>query len=243
MYIKGRWDPYLRELYKNTKLSVIVPVFNEIHTIETFLREVLEVPIPKEILIIDDGSTDGTREYLRKLENADCRVFFHKKNRGKGAAVQTGLQHYSGDIVLIQDADLEYPPYQYFFLLEPIVRGNADVVFGTRFIGVHRVFMFWHYAANKALTIMTNILFNTMLSDMETGFKVFHRRALEGISIKSSRFNFEPEITAKIFKKKSLRVVEMPIAYFGRSYKEGKKIGWRDAVEAIWTLIKYRLID
>ena len=243
MFIKGNWDPYLVELYKSSKISVIVPVFNEIATIDTILKEILEVPIPKEVIIVDDKSTDGTREYLEKLNHNDCKVFYHEKNLGKGAAIQTGLSNYTGDIIIIQDADLEYPPYQYFFLIEPIVRGNADVVYGTRFIGTHRVFLFWHYMANKILTFLTNILYNTMLTDMETCFKVFHRRALEGIEIKSKRFNIEPEITAKIFKKKNLRVVEMPIAYFGRTYDEGKKIGWKDAVEAIWALFKYRFTD
>jgi glycosyltransferase involved in cell wall biosynthesis len=170
-------------------------------------------------------------------------VFYHPKNLGKGAAVRTGLENFTGDIVIIQDADLEYPPHQYPEMIQPIASGRADVVFGTRFIGIHRVFMFWHFAANKFLTFLTNLLYNTMLTDMETGYKVMHRRALENIKIRSNRFNFEPEITAKLFKNKKLRIVEMPITYFGRTYKEGKKIGWKDGLSAVWTLIKYRFMD
>ena len=228
---------------KDYKLSVIVPVYNEIVTIEAILNEIIAVPITKEIIVVDDGSDDGTREFLHQFEHPDCRIIFHEKNRGKGAAVRTGLEKYTGDIVIIQDADLEYPPDQYGELLEPILKGKADVVYGTRFIGVHRVFMFWHFVANKFLTFITNLLYNTMLTDMETCYKVFHRRALEGIKIRSNRFNFEPEITAKLFKKKGLRIVEIPITYYGRTYKEGKKIGWKDGVAAIWTLIKYRFVD
>lgn len=225
------------------KLSIIVPVYNEIATIETILEEILAVPVRKEILIVDDCSTDGTREFLHRFERPECRKFFHDKNRGKGAAVRTGLENFTGDIVAIQDADLEYPPDQLTELIKPITAGRADVVYGTRFIGVHRVFMFWHYVANRALTLMTNILYNTMLTDMETCYKVFHRRALEGITIRSNRFNFEPEITAKLFKRRDLRIVEMPINYFGRTYEEGKKIGWKDGIEALWALIKYRFVD
>jgi glycosyltransferase involved in cell wall biosynthesis len=231
------------EHFKGIKLSVVVPVYNEIATIEIILKEILSVPIPKEVLIIDDGSTDGTREFVSRLNHPDCRVFFHEKNQGKGSAVRTGFSQVSGDIIVIQDADLEYPPYQYVSLITPIVEGKADVVYGTRFIGVHRVFMFWHYMANKTLTFLTNLLYNTMLTDMETCYKVFHRRALEGINIRSNRFNFEPEITAKIFKKKYLRIVEIPIEYYGRNYSEGKKIGWKDGFSALWTLLKYRFID
>lgn len=229
--------------FKEVKLSVIVPVYDEIGTIETILKEILAVPIPKEVIIVDDGSSDGTCEYLRDFRHPDCRIFYHEKNRGKGAAIRTGLEVFTGDIVVIQDADLEYPPNQYVMLIKPIVEGKADVVYGTRFVGVHRVFMFWHYAANKLLTFLTNLLYNTMLSDMETCFKVMRREALEGIQIRSNRFNFEPEITAKLFKKKNLRIVEMPIEYFGRTYDEGKKIGWKDGVSAVWALLKYRFVD
>jgi glycosyltransferase involved in cell wall biosynthesis len=230
-------------LNEDYKISVIVPVYNEIDTIEAIIKEILAVPISKEVLVVDDGSTDGTREFLSQFQHPDCKVFLHPKNLGKGAAVRTALQNFRGDIVIIQDADLEYPPEQYPELIKPIISGRADVVYGTRFIGVHRVFMFWHYVANRFLTFLTNILYNSMLTDMETCYKVFHRRALEGIKIRSQRFNFEPEITAKFFKKKHLRVVEIPITYYGRTYQEGKKIGWKDAIIAVWTLIKYRFVD
>jgi glycosyltransferase involved in cell wall biosynthesis len=243
MAISDFVTPPSLERYQNIKLSVVVPVYNEIATIEIILKEILSVPIPKEVIIVDDGSSDGTREVLKNLKRTDCKVFFHEKNQGKGAAVRTGLSHIDGDIIIIQDADLEYPPHQYLFLLAPIVEGKADVVYGTRFVGVHRVFMFWHYMANKALTFLTNLLYNTMLTDMETGYKVFRRRALEGITIRSDHFNFEPEITAKIFKKKNLRIVEVPIEYYGRNYSEGKKIGWKDGFSALWTLLKYRFTD
>ena len=243
MALNSKFDYSLYEPLKNFKISVIVPVYNEIATIERILREIIAVPVPKEIIIVDDGSTDGTREFLKNYSHSDCRAIFHEKNQGKGAAIRTGQANITGDVIIIQDADLEYPPDQYGDLISPIIEGKADVVYGTRFIGVHRVFMFWHYAANKFLTFLTNILYNTMLTDMETCYKVFHRRALEGIKIRSNRFNFEPEITAKIFKKKYLRVVEIPIKYFGRTYDEGKKVGWKDGISAVWTLIKYRFTD
>ena len=228
---------------KDFKLSIIVPVFNEKATIEQILKEIIGVPFNKEIIVIDDGSTDGSREFLQNFHHPDCRIFYHQRNRGKGAAVRTGLENFTGDVFIIQDADLEYPPAQYPQLLDPIIRGKADVVYGTRFIGVHRVFMFWHYIANRFLTLLTNLLYNTMLTDMETCYKVVTRKAFEGITIRSNRFNFEPELTAKLFKKKHLRIVEMPIEYFGRTYEEGKKIGWKDGLEALWTLLKYRFTD
>ena len=241
--IRKKSDSSATEPLEDFTLSVIVPVFNEINTIEIVLKEIIAVPVRKEILVIDDGSTDGTREFIEKYQHADIRKFYHKQNRGKGAAVRTGLDHFKGDLVIIQDADLEYPPDQHIHLIEPIIAGKADVVYGTRFIGVHRVFMFWHYFANRFLTLVTNVLYNTMLTDMETCYKVFHRRAIEGLKLRSNRFNIEPEITAKLFKNKKFRIVEMPITYYGRTYEEGKKIGWKDGFEAIWALIKYRFVD
>lgn len=224
-------------------LSVIIPVYNEVNTITNIIDRVEKIQLEKEIIIVDDGSTDGTVEFLRRLKERSIKVYFHDKNYGKGASIRTALKYAKGDIYVIQDADLEYPPEQYPELLKPIYDGYADVVYGTRFIGVHRVFMFWHYIGNKILTFIANLLYNTTLTDMETGYKAFTREVLNGIEIKSDRFNVEAELTAKFFKNKNLRIVEVPITYYGRTYNEGKKITWRDAVPAILTLIKYRFID
>jgi glycosyltransferase involved in cell wall biosynthesis len=227
------------------KLSVIVPVYNEINTIARVIDDLLAVELKcsREIVVVDDGSNDGTRELLSSLKNPLVEVFFHEKNLGKTAAINTGLKKITGDIVIIQDADLEYPPRKnYNILLEPILEGHADVVYGSRFLGVHRVFFWWHYFANRFLTGLTNILFDTMLTDMETGAKAFTREALEGVTLTSQGFCFEPEITAKVFKK-GLRVYEVPIAYYGRSYKEGKKIKPIDGFMAIIALFKYRFGD
>ncbi len=224
------------------KLSILIPVFNELQTIEVIINEVLrvEVGIDKELVVVDDASTDGTREFLEKFSHPQVKKVFHKKNSGKGTALASALEQATGDIILIQDADLEYPPAEnYRGLIEPIVKGYADVVYGSRFLGVHRVFMFWHYLANKLLILITNILYNTMLSDMETGAKVFRAEVLKNMQIRSRRFNVEPEITAKVFKK-GFRVQEVPIVYCGRTYREGKKIGFLDFLEAIWTLLWYR---
>ncbi|WP_347273859.1 glycosyltransferase family 2 protein [Candidatus Kuenenia sp.] len=234
-----------------SKISIIIPVYNERNTITSLIKRVCltDLSLTKEIIVVDDGSTDDTRELILEIikhqtdQNNLIKFFLHEKNMGKGAALRTGLKQTTGDVVIIQDADLEYPPEQYPTLIEPIIKGYADVVYGSRFLGVHRVFMFWHYFGNKILTWITNILYNTMLSDMETGYKIFTKKALENIEIKSNRFNVEPELTAKIFKKKYLRIVEVPIAYYGRTYEEGKKITWRDAIPAIYTLIKYRFMD
>lgn len=224
-------------------LSVIMPVYNERETIEEILRRVRNVDIPKEIILVDDYSTDGTREILKKYENEpDIRIFYHPFNQGKGAALRTGFQHAKGDIIIIQDADLEYHPEEYPQLIEPIIKGFADVVYGSRFKGTHRAFLFWHFVGNKLLTFLTNLLYNSCLTDMETCYKVFKREVIEKIKIKSNRFNVEPELTAKVLKQR-VRLVEVPITYTGRDYEEGKKITWRDGLVALWTLIKYRFTD
>ena len=226
------------------KLSVIMPVYNEKHTIEKIIARVQAVPIDKELVIVDDFSTDGTRDILKGYENQPgIKISYHPHNLGKGAGIRTGIRECTGDIVIIQDADLEYSPEEYPRLVEPIVRGAADVVYGSRFYGTHRVFMVWHYMGNKFLTFLTNILYNTMLTDMETCYKVFRADVIKGLNLKSFRFDIEPEITAKIFKNRKLRVYEMPITYDGRDYDEGKKITWFDALPAIWTLFKYRFSD
>lgn len=225
-------------------VSVIIPIFNEIHTIQEIIRRVQAQNIASEILLIDDDSTDGTRELLDQIDsNGWIKVIFHETNQGKGAAIRTGLQHSTGDIILIQDADLEYDPRDYPLLLKPIEEGLAEVVYGSRFLGgPRRTAMFWHMVANKILTLMTNILYNTILSDMETGYKVFRREVIKDIQIKANRFEFEPEFTAKILKQ-GFRIYEVPITFNPRDYDEGKKIGIKDAIEAVWALLKYRFID
>ncbi len=225
------------------KISVIVPVFNEKETLQQILEKVKNVNIEKEIIIVDDHSTDGTREILEKITDNNVKVIYHRENKGKGAAIRTAQEHdISGDVVIIQDADLEYQPEDYHRLIKPIEDGFADVVYGSRFLGTHRVFMFWHYFGNKVLTWLTNILYNTMLTDMETCYKVFRVEVFKKLNIRSNRFDFEAEVTAKVFKQK-LKVVEVPITHYGRGYEEGKKITWKDGFVAIWTLIKYRFVD
>lgn len=224
------------------KLSIIVPVFNEKNTIKEIINRIKCVDIDKEIIIVDDYSMDGTREILKTSKDNNIKVIYHTKNLGKGAAVRTGLSYVSGDIVIIQDADLEYDPRDYKVLIRPITEGRGDAVYGSRFLGEHRVFLFWHYLGNKFLTLITNLLYNTMLSDMETCYKAFRTDIIKGIEIRSNGFNIEPEITAKIFKKKC-RVYEVPITYSGRGYDEGKKITWKDGFAALYTLIKFRFID
>ena len=227
------------------KLSVIIPVYNEVNTLPKIVEELLslDLELEKEIIIVDDGSTDGTREFLKNLNKPEVKTFFHPKNKGKTDAIKTALSVVSGDIVIVQDADLEYPPSEnYRIVLEPVLKGYADVVYGSRFLGVHRVFMFWHYFANKFLTTFINILYNTMLSDMETGVKVFRAEVLKGIKLTSKGFGFEPEVTAKVFKR-HLRVYEVPIVYCGRTYQEGKKITFLDGLKAVFAIIKYRFVD
>ncbi|MBU4489460.1 MAG: glycosyltransferase family 2 protein [Actinobacteria bacterium] len=227
------------------KLSIIVPVYDERNTIQEILRRVRAVDvgeIAKEIIVVDDGSTDGTPDILKLEEDSTTRVLSHDFNQGKGASVRTALPHVTGDYVIIQDGDLEYDPDDYRLMLAPILKKKAEVVYGSRFTGEHRDMLFWHMQGNKFLSLVTNILYNTTLSDMETCYKLFSRESLEGIRIKSNRFDFEPEITAKILKKK-IRIYEVPISYAGREYDEGKKITWKDGVFALWALIKYRFVN
>ena len=225
-------------------LSVIIPIYNEVKTIHTVLDRVHSTGLATEIILVDDYSSDGTRELLTTLDgNPGIRVILHDKNQGKGAAVRTGIAVATGDILLIQDADLEYDPRDYPTLLRPIEEGLANVVYGSRFLGgPRRVAMFWHMLANKLLTLATNILYNTILSDMETGYKVFRRDVLQGIKLRANRFDFEPEFTAKILKCKE-KIYEVPISFNPRDYSEGKKIKMKDAFTAIWALLKYRFVD
>ncbi len=226
------------------KLSVIIPVFNEAASIREIIDRVLATELVQEIVIVDDGSSDGTRDLLSEMDGQDgIRVILQERNQGKGVAVWKGIQSAIGDVLLIQDADLEYDPRDYPLLLKPIREGLADVVYGSRFLGgPHRVVMYWHMVANKMLTFMTNILYNTILTDMETGYKVFKRNVIEGMTIHARRFDFEPEFTAKILKR-NFRIFEVPITFNPRDYSEGKKIKLKDAFEAVWTLLKYRFID
>ena len=226
------------------RLSVIMPVYNERETVRTILERVRAVPIEKEIIVVDDGSTDGTREILRQEMNGeDTRVLFHEENQGKGSAVRTGIAEATGDIILIQDADLEYDPRDYPALLAPIEEGRAKVVYGSRFLGGPRkAMLFWHAVGNKLLTLVTNVLYDTILSDMETCYKVFAADVIKPIPLRSRRFELEPEVTAKVLKR-GYRIYEVPISYTGREFEEGKKITWRDGFIALWTLLKYRLVD
>ncbi len=225
-------------------VSVIIPVYNEVNTICEILQRVQATGIPSEIVVVDDGSKDGTRDLLKTLDGQNgVRVILHEKNQGKGAAVVTGIRNAAGDVLLVQDADLEYDPRDYPALLRPIEEGKAQVVYGSRFMGApRRTAMFWHMVANKLLTLMTNILYNNILTDMETGYKVFRREVVHGMTIHARRFDFEPEFTAKILKRR-FRIYEVPITFNPRDYSEGKKIKLKDAFEAVWTLVKYRFID
>jgi glycosyltransferase involved in cell wall biosynthesis len=228
------------------KLSIIMPAFNERETLREILHQVRAVELPgieKEILVVDDGSTDGSREILaEEAETVDLCVFYHDTNRGKGAAVRTAIEHATGDMILIQDADLEYDPRDYPRLIQPIVEGRVTVVYGSRFLGPRKAMLFWHMLGNKLLTLTTNILYNAILSDMETCYKCFRADVVKDIPLRAKRFEFEPEVTAKVLKR-GHRIFEVPISYYGREYHEGKKISWRDAPLAFWTLLKYRFVD
>jgi glycosyltransferase involved in cell wall biosynthesis len=224
-------------------LTVVMPVYNEKNTIDEIVARVLAVPVRKELVAVDDASTDGTRDVLVRLgKERGFTVVLQDRNQGKGAAVRRGIAEAKGDIVVIQDADLEYSPEEYPELLELIVRGKADAVFGSRFIGRHRCHLFTHYLANLFLNLVTNVLYNTTMTDMETCFKAIRTDLLRKVTLRSDRFGIEPEITAKLFKA-GARVYEVPITYDGRDYSEGKKITWRDGFPALWTLIKYRFVD
>jgi glycosyltransferase involved in cell wall biosynthesis len=225
------------------RLSIVIPCYNECKTIKQLVREVKASPVKeKEIIIVDDCSTDGTIDILRDIEDQVQKIIFHDVNQGKGAAIRTGFKHISGDIVIIQDADIEYNPQEYSKLILPIIDGRADVVYGSRFIGgeVRRVLYFWHMVGNRFLTLLSNIFTNLNLTDMETCYKVFRKEVIQDIDIEENRFGFEPEITAKIARK-NLRIYEVGISYYGRTYQEGKKITWKDGFRAIYCILKYNL--
>ena len=227
------------------KLSVVIPVYNEERWIREVVRRVQAVDIPKEIVIVEDCSKDNTREILKELEADNVRIFYQPYNQGKGAALREGFTHCTGDVVIVQDADLEYDPAEYPRLIQPILDGRADVVFGSRFIGEsHRVLYFWHSVCNKVLTTLSNMFTNLNLTDMETCYKVFRREVLAGLTLRSNRFGFEPEITAKIARRRpAWRIYEIPVSYDGRTYEEGKKIGLQDAFNAFFCILRYRYFD
>jgi glycosyltransferase involved in cell wall biosynthesis len=232
----------LKGVLKDPLLSVVMPVYNEKNTIEEIIPRVLAVPLRIELIVVDDGSTDGTRDLLTALNQKYPFKLISQKNGGKGNALKRGFQEVTGDLVVIQDADLEYSPEEFPELISLICEGRADVVYGSRFLGRHRVFLFTHYAGNRLLTLITNVMYNTMLTDMETCYKVMRTEVLRSFSLESDGFGIEPEMTAKIFKR-GYRVYEIPITYDGRGYEEGKKITWRDGVVALWVLLKYRFTE
>jgi len=224
------------------KLSIVIPVYNEKNTIKEIIKKVKAVDLNKEIVVVDDYSTDGTRDILRSMESEVDKIIYHDKNQGKGAALRTGFSHITGDCVIVQDADLEYDPQEYHLLMQPILENKADVVYGSRFLSghPHRVLYFWHYVGNRFLTLLSNMFTNLNLTDMETCYKMFKAEVIKDIKLEQDRFGFEPEITAKVARKK-VRIYEVGISYYGRSYMEGKKINWKDGLKAIWCIIKYGL--
>lgn len=228
---------------ENFTLSIVIPIFNEKETVRQVIDVVRATPYRKEIIVVDDGSTDGTGALLSQLDFPDVQVITHPKNCGKGRALQTGFAVARGDIVLIQDADLEYDPREYATLLQPILDDKADVVYGSRFAGygAHRVLYFWHFIGNRFLTLLSNLFTNLNLTDMETCYKVFRRQIIQEITIQENHFGVEPEMTAKIAKIRGVRIYEVPISYYGRTYDEGKKIGWKDGLWAIWCIVRYNL--
>ena len=225
------------------KLSIVIPVYNEKKTLSELVSRVEAVNFEKEIIIVDDASTDGTRDLLKKYEGQErFKVIYQSKNAGKGSALRAGFDKAEGEIIIVQDADLEYDPKEYPLLLEPILDGRADVVYGSRFLGgTHRVFFFWHYVGNKVLTTLSNMCTNLCLTDMETGYKVFRKETLDAFILKCNRFAFEPEFTSKVARN-NFRIYEVPISYFGRTYKEGKKTGWRDGISAIFSILRFNLL-
>ena len=224
------------------KLSVVIPVFNEVHTIQDIVDRVQRVNLDKEIIVVDDASTDGTRDVLNQLNAPNIKVVLHFANRGKGAALRTGFEHTTGEVIVVQDADLEYNPEEYHRLLKPIADGRADVVYGSRFLSSdeHRVLFFWHYIGNKFLTLLSNMFTDLNLTDIETCYKMFRREVLNTITLEENRFGFEPEFTAKVARGR-WRIYEIGISYSGRDYSEGKKIVWQDGIAALWCIVKYRL--
>jgi glycosyltransferase involved in cell wall biosynthesis len=232
-----------RGVLSDPLVSVVMPVYNERETIDEIIRRVLAVPLRIQLIVVDDGSKDGTRDILADLQRElGFQLILQERNQGKGAALRRGFEEVRGDVVIIQDADLEYSPEEYPELIELICQGRADVVYGSRFLGRHRVFMFSHYLGNWFLTLLTNVLYNTMLTDMETCYKVMRSSIVKGMNLESNGFGIEPEMTAKIFKG-GHRVYEVPITYDGRGYDQGKKITWRDGVVALWVLLKFRVTD
>ena len=228
--------------WERVRLSVVIPVYNEAATVETLLRRVREVPLQLEVIVVDDGSTDGTRDILPQFQGTLIdRLVMHEKNAGKGAALRTGFKHATGDVVVVQDADMEYDPHELPMLLAPILRGKADAVYGSRFLGgPHRVLFFWHSVGNRVLTILSNMFTDVNLTDMETCYKMVRRELLQSLPLSANRFGIEPELTARLAQA-GARIYEMPISYDGRSYAEGKKIGWKDGVSALWCIWKYNL--
>ncbi len=236
-------SPHLSLAWDRVVLSVVVPVYNEVATIEALLRKVREVPLKLEVIVVDDGSTDGTRDVLPRLRDEGLidTLVFHERNRGKGAALRTAFAHATGDVIVVQDADLEYDPLEFPLLLEPILAGKADAVFGSRFLGgPHRVLFFWHSVGNRLLTLLSNMFTDLNLTDMETCYKMVRRELLQSLPLSADRFGIEPELTARLAQA-GARIYELPISYHGRSYAEGKKIGWKDGISALWSIVRFNL--